>query len=178
MNLPSKHDVARFAHFDDALDIALLRKANAVGWRARENGDEPYGCILADQNGNIVAEGECHVRRTGDPTRHGEMMMILEAIKNVGVDALGDCSAYVSGGPCVMCTGAIYWAGIGRLVYAIDIAAADNRDHTENGGKPTLRSHFKDILATGSRQMVVDGPYPELRDEILARFKGYDFSAD
>lgn len=158
------------------MDIALLRKANAVGWRARQNGDEPYGCILADLSGNVVAEGECHVRRTGDPTRHGEMMMILAAIDSVGVEGLRDCSAYVSGGPCVMCTGAIYWSGIGRLVYAIDIAASDNRAHTENGGKPTLRTHFKDILATGSRQMVIDGPYPEMRDEILARFEGYDFS--
>lgn len=177
MKLPSKHDVSGFAQFDDAMDVALLRAANAVGWRAREKGDEPYGCILANANGAIVAEGECHVRRTGDPTQHGEMRMIQEALKNVGVDGLSTCSAYVSGGPCVMCTAAIYWAGIGRLVYAIDIAATDNRDHTENGGKPTLRTHFKDILATGSRTMVIDGPYPELRDEILARFDGFDFSA-
>ena len=176
IKLPTKHDDTRFAHFDDATDIALLRKANAVGWRARHNGDEPYGCILADRHGNVVAEGECHVRRTGDPTRHGEMMMIRAALDAIGAAALAECSAYVSGGPCVMCTGAIYWAGIGRLVYAIDIGATDNRDRTENGGKPTLRTHFKDILETGSRPMVVDGPYPELRDEILARFAGYDFS--
>ncbi len=176
MPLPSKHDDARFAHFDDAMDVALLRKANAVGWQARNNGDEPYGCILADLQGNVVAEGECHVRRSGDPTQHGEMVMIKAGIQAVGVDALADCSAYVSGGPCVMCTGAIYWAGIGRMVYAIDIGATDNRTKTEIGGKPTLRTHFKDILATGSRPMVLDGPYPELRDEILARFEGYDFS--
>jgi tRNA(Arg) A34 adenosine deaminase TadA len=142
MNPPSKHQDPRFAHFDDTMDIALLHKANEVGWRARHNWDEPYGCVLADKHGNIVAEGECHVRRSGDPTRHGEMMMVLAAIYNIGVDALADCSAYVSGGPCVMCTGAIYWAGIGRLVYAIDIGATDNRDHTENGGKPTLRAGF------------------------------------
>jgi tRNA(Arg) A34 adenosine deaminase TadA len=176
MNLLGKHQDSRFAHFDDSMDIALLRKANDVGWRARNNGDEPYGCVLADLQGNVVAEGECHVRRSGDPTRHGEMMMVLAAIEKVGAEALADCSAYVSGGPCVMCTGAIYWAGIGRLVYAIDIGATDNRGQTENGVKPTLRTGFKDILETGSRRMVVDGPYPELRDEILARFEGYEFS--
>ena len=175
MSLPTKHDDPRFAHFTDEMDIALLRKANAVGWRARENGDEPYGCLLADQDGNVVAEGECHVRRTGDPTRHGEMMMILAAIEKVGAAALGSCSAYVSGGPCVMCTGAIYWAGVGRIVYAIDIGASDNRDQTENGGKATLRTGFKEILETGSRRMVLDGPYPDLRPEILARFEGFDF---
>jgi tRNA(Arg) A34 adenosine deaminase TadA len=177
MSLPTKHDVPRFAHFTDAMDVSLLRKANEVGWRARENGDEPYGCILADLHGNIVAEGECHVRRTGDPTRHGEMMMIRAAIEAVGTEALADCSAYVSGGPCVMCTGAIYWAGIGRMVYAVDIGAQDNRGSTENGGKPTLRTEFRDILETGSRRIVLDGPYPQLRDEILARFAGYNFAA-
>lgn len=177
MTFLTKHDDPRFAHFSDEMDVALLRKANEAGWTARRNGDEPYGCILADRQGKVVAEGECHVRRTGDPTRHGEMMMIEAAIAAVGAEALADCSAYVSGGPCVMCTGAIYWSGIGRLVYAVDIGSTDNRDHTENGGKPTLRTSFKDILATGSRRMVLDGPYPELRDEILARFEGYDFSA-
>lgn len=176
MLLPTKRDSETFAHFTDDMDRALLRRANAAGWRARENGDEPYGCVLADLDGNVVAEGECHVRRTGDPTRHGEMMMIQNALKAVTPEALATCSAFVSGGPCVMCTGAIYWSGIGRLVYAIDIGAPDNRGQTETGIKPTLRTGFKEILATGSRPMVVDGPYPELRDEILARFKGYVFS--
>lgn len=176
MRLPTKHDDPAFAHFTDAMDVELLRAANSVGWKARRNGDEPYGCVLADRDGKVVAEGECHVRRTGDPTRHGEMMMIEAAIAAVGIQALPTCSAYVSGGPCVMCTGAIYWSGIGRMVYAVDIGAPDNRDQTENGGKPTLRTSFKDILGTGSRKMVLDGPYPELRDEILARFEGYDFS--
>ena len=176
MSLPTKHDVPRFAHFTDEMDIALLRQANAVGWQARHNGDEPYGCVLADIDGNVVAEGECHVRRTGDPTRHGEMVMLQNAIAAIGPDALPDCSAYVSGGPCVMCTGAIYWAGVGRMVYAIDIGDTDNRGQTETGGKPTLRTGFRDILETGSRQMVLDGPYPALRDEILERFADYDFS--
>jgi tRNA(Arg) A34 adenosine deaminase TadA len=176
MMLPTKKESATFAHFTDDMDVALLRRANAAGWRARENGDEPYGCVLADIDGTVVAEGECHVRRTGDPTRHGEMMMIRNALDKVGREALATCSAYVSGGPCVMCTGAIYWSGIGRLVYAIDIGAADNRGRTEVGEKPSLRTGFKKILSTGSRAMVVDGPYPELRDEILARFDGYVFA--
>ncbi len=175
MTLPTKHASPVFAHFTDEMDMELLRRANAAGWRARENGDEPFGCILADIDGKVVAEGECHVRRTGDPTQHGEMVMIRNALETVGAAGLSNCSAYVSGGPCVMCTGAIYWAGIGRMVYAIDIGAADNRSQTEAGEKPTLRTSFKDILCTGSRQMVLDGPYPELRPEILARFAGYRF---
>ncbi len=176
MSLPTKHDVPRFAHFTDEMDLALLRRANEAGWRARRNQDEPYGCVLADIEGNVVAEGECHVRRTGDPTKHGEMVMLLNAINTLGVDALNICSAYISGGPCVMCTGAIYWAGVGRMVYAVDIGDADNRDTTEAGDKPTLRTGFRQILETGSRQMVLDGPYPELRPEIMKRFAGYEFS--
>lgn len=176
MPLPTKHDIPRFAHFTDEMDVALLRRANAAGWQARHNGDEPYGCILADIEGNVVAEGECHVLRSGDPTQHGEMVMLQNAIAAVGVDALADCSAYVSGGPCVMCTGALYWAGVGRMVYAIDIGDSDNRDSTETSAKATLRTGFKQILETGSRQMVLDGPYPELRPEILERFAGYTFT--
>ncbi|MEO0379220.1 MAG: nucleoside deaminase [Pseudomonadota bacterium] len=176
MPLPTKYETPKFAHFTDDMDVALLRCANETGWKARRNGDEPYGCVLADLDGNVVASGECHVLRTGDPTQHGEMVMLRNAMEEVGVAALADCSAYVSGGPCVMCTGALYWAGVGRMVYAIDIGDSDNRDRTETAQKATLRTGFKQILETGSRQMVVDGPYPHLRDEILERFAGYEFS--
>lgn len=175
MTLPTKHYDPRFAHFTDAMDVDLLRQANAVGWRAREAGDEPYGCLLADRAGRVVATGECNVRRLNDPTKHGEMMMIEAALAAVGPEGLAECSAYVSGGPCCMCAGAIYWAGIGRLVYATDIGAADNRPVTETGAKPTLRVGFLDVFGAGSRRMVIDGPYPELRDEILKRFEGFTF---
>lgn len=176
MALRSEENENRFTHFTREMDLRLLRHANSVGLRARNNGDDPFGCILADIEGNVIVEGECHVRRRNDPTEHGEVVMAKKAIKEFGSEYLSDCSAYVSGGPCAMCAGTIYWAGIGRLVYAINIEDDENRASLASSDNPMLHTSFLDVFASGTRKVVVDGPYPELRDEILNRFEGYDFA--
>ena len=54
MTNSSELDENRFAHFTDEMNIELLLRANAVGQRARDNGDEPFGCLLADIDGNVI----------------------------------------------------------------------------------------------------------------------------
>jgi tRNA(Arg) A34 adenosine deaminase TadA len=175
MTNSSELDENRFAHFTDEMNIELLLRANAVGQRARDNGDEPFGCLLADIDGNVIYEGECQVRRDNDPTQHGEVVMVKGAVKKFGAEYLANCSAYVSGGPCAMCSGTIYWSGIGRLVYAINIEDEENRKALESGSNPMLHTSFLDVFASGTRKVVIDGPYPELQDTIMKRFEGYEF---
>lgn len=168
-------DDGRFDKFTPELDRDLLRKANQVGFKARSNGDYPFGCLLVDPDGNIIMEGECRAVRDKDPSSHGEVNMVKAAVKKFGADYLWNCSAYVCGAPCAMCAGTLYWGNVGRIVHAIVIEDDENRVAIDKGKHQMLGADFRDVLASGSKDIVIDGPYPELRDEVLARFEGVEF---
>jgi tRNA(Arg) A34 adenosine deaminase TadA len=58
-----------------------------------------------------------------------------------------------------MCAGAIYWSGIGRVVFALsedDLAGMVE----EEEGVPPLRLPCREVWARGGRAIVADGPVP------------------
>jgi tRNA(Arg) A34 adenosine deaminase TadA len=68
-----------------------------------------------------------------------------------------------------MCAGAIYWAGIGRVVYGLGEhrLRAITGDHPEN---PTLDLPRRDVFKSGQRATEVVGPL--LEDEAAALHDG------
>ena len=71
--------------------------------------------------------------------------------------------------PCAMCSGAIYWAGIGRVVYGLSEARLRGitGNHPEN---PTLDLPCRDVFARGQRPTEIVGPL--LEDEAAALHDG------
>ena len=100
-----------------------------------------------------------------DMTGHAERLLAGRASIEYGSRFLADCTLYSSAEPCAMCAGAIYWAGIGRVVYGLSEAAlkALTGDHAEN---PTLDLPCRIVFAAGQRAVEVVGPL--LEDEALA----------
>jgi len=80
----------------------------------------PFGAVIV-RDGAVLASGRNEGAEQGDPTAHGEMVVIQAAIAAHGADALKGSTLYTSGEPCPMCMGAILWCGFGRLVYAASI---------------------------------------------------------
>ena len=98
-------------------DYELLRLAIDVAARAREHGNHPFGAVLVDENHNIVATAENTVLTDRDCTGHAELNLMREAWKMLDEKSLNDCTLYSSTEPCAMCSGAIFWGGVGRLVF-------------------------------------------------------------
>jgi tRNA(Arg) A34 adenosine deaminase TadA len=97
-----------------------MRKAFDVARQAKERGDHPFGCVLISRSGEILMEqGNGFVSEGRDMTAHGERLMATRASKAYSPKFLAECTLYVSAEPCAMCSGAIYWAGIGRLVFGL-----------------------------------------------------------
>lgn len=69
-----------------------------------------------------------------------------------------------------MCAGAIYWSGIGRVVYALsEVRLLDlTGSHPEN---PTLSLPCREVFARGQRAIDVVGPL--LEDEAAAAHAGF-----
>lgn len=78
----------------------------------------PFGAIIVDQSGNIIAKGNNMVLASNDPTAHAEVTVIREACKKLGTYDLSGCTLYTSCEPCPMCLSAIIWANIKEVYYA------------------------------------------------------------
>jgi tRNA(Arg) A34 adenosine deaminase TadA len=138
-------------------DLAHLSGAIDVSRRAVEHGNHPFGAVLVDPSGAVVLEAENTVVTDDDCTGHAETNLVRAAWKAVGSAALADHTLFTSCEPCAMCSGAIYWSGIGRVVYAMTEAqlAELTGDHAEN---PTMSLSSEAVLNSGQRRIDVDGP--------------------
>jgi len=147
-------------------DEALLRQAFAVASRSREAGDHPFGALLADRNGVVLMEqGNGFSSEGHDRTAHAEKLLATRAGKALSLDELAGCTLYTSAEPCAMCAGAIYWAGIGRVVFGQTERGlkAMTGDNPEN---PTLDLPCHVVFEAGQRPTEVVGPL--LEDEATA----------
>jgi len=79
----------------------------------------PFGAVVVSQ-GRIISHAGNRVVADHDPTAHAEVEAIRMASAAMGTHDLSSCVIYSSCEPCPMCLGAIYWAGIKRVVYASD----------------------------------------------------------
>ena len=147
-------------------DEALLRRAFALAQRAREGGDHPFGAVLADADGTVLMEqGNGFSAEGKDRTAHAEKLLATQAGKRFDLATLAGATLYSSAEPCAMCAGAIYWAGIGRVVFGQSERGlkAMTGDNPEN---PTLDLPCHVVFAAGQRPTEVVGPL--LEDEAAA----------
>lgn len=153
-------------------DIRCLRQANEVAKLARKNGNTPFGAILVDETGAVLmtqgnAEGDC-----GDATAHAEMTLASRASRAFSKETLWRCTLYSTCEPCPMCTGAIYWANIGRIVYGVserrllELTGSDEKN-------PTFSMGADAVVRAGQKNIEVIGPVPEVEAEITAVHQGF-----
>jgi tRNA(Arg) A34 adenosine deaminase TadA len=151
------------------LDEHFLRRSFDVARRAVTNGNHPFGAILVDQNGNVLIEIENGYMPAHDGTAHAERLIATQACTTLSPDVLRHATLYSSAEPCAMCAGAIYWSGIGRLVYGL----SEHRlrivtgNHPEN---PTLDLPCREVFRSGQRPTEVIGPL--LEDEAAVLHEG------
>ena len=100
-------------------DKRLLIKAIKIAAEGIANGCGPFGAVLA-KDGTILAEATNRVTLDSDPTAHAEVGAIRKAATALKTHDLSGYTLFCSCEPCPMCLGAIYWAGISRVVYACD----------------------------------------------------------
>jgi tRNA(Arg) A34 adenosine deaminase TadA len=147
-------------------DELFLRRSFDVARRALTHGNHPFGAILVDQNRNVLIEAENGYLPAHDGTAHAERLLATRACTTLDADILKAATLYSSAEPCAMCAGAIYWAGIGRLVYGLSEhrLRAITGNHPEN---PTLDLPCREVFRRGQRATEVVGPLLEDAAEAL-----------
>jgi tRNA(Arg) A34 adenosine deaminase TadA len=149
-------------------DLQLLRAAISIARRSREHGNHPFGALLADANGRVLLEAENTVVTGPDCTGHAETNLMRLASRQFAPRVLAGCSLYTSTEPCPMCSGAIFWGGVARVVFALGQAGLYG---LMGSGGDELPLSCRDVFAKGNRAIEVLGP--ALEAEALDVHRGF-----
>lgn len=167
MNSGSKAEISSLS----TRDLELLRLSIELSKESLQRGRHPFAALVADEHGNvIVTAGNNSMPPEGDPTQHAELVAAAQAAQKLSPEQLAKCTLYTSAEPCCMCSGAIYWVGIGRVVYALSEHSllGLTGDHPEN---PTFSLPCREVFVRGQRQVEVVGPL--LEDEAAQPHVGF-----
>ena len=147
--------------------LAHLRAADAVAREAAAHGHHPFGAVLVGPDDRILM-------RQGniDTVRHAETEIARRAAAAYPPEFLWTCTLVSTFELCPMCSGTLYWANIGRLVYGVEETKllALTGDHADN---PTMNLPSRTVLGSGQKGIEVHGPFPEIEDALIAPHRDF-----
>lgn len=146
-------------------DRFYMERAVELAHQAKSNGDTPFGSILVDDVGNIIMEDMNTQIIENDITAHPELKIAQRAAAKYDADFLSKCTMYNSAEPCTMCTGAIYWSGIGRIVFGI---SKKRLNEIKNDGVGSITFSIHELLGSGGKIIEVVGPMDDMKEEVEA----------
>lgn len=151
------------------LDEKWLREAIRVAGLARANGNHPFGAVLTDADGALLLKAENTVVTASDCTGHAETNLMRAASQAYDAEFLSRCSLYTSTEPCPMCSGAIFWGNVRRVVYAL----SQERLYALIGAEDeeSLPLACREVFARGRKPVEVVGPM--LEDEAIRVHEGF-----
>ena len=148
-------------------DKEYFERAIEISREALETGNDGFGCLLVDEDGEIVMEQRNAVADEGDPTAHDAMTLIRKASQRYDSEFLRRCTLYATMEPCVMCMGAAFWAGLGAVKFAV---TEKELGTILSGGLDMPSTEF---AQRSPRVIKVEGPFPEVHDEAFAVMKAW-----
>lgn len=96
---------------------AFVRAAMSLAGEAGTRGDPPFGAVLVDRFGSVVARASNRQVSNDDPTAHSEMELLRAAAWAGHRAPLAGYTIVVNAEPCSMCASAIVKAAPDELIY-------------------------------------------------------------
>lgn len=145
-------------------DEAYMERAIDLARESAANGNNPFGSLLV-VDGEVVAEERNTVVTDDDVTGHPELKLARWAARELDAAERADCTMYTSTEPCAMCSAAIYYAGLRRVVYSVSAASLDEIKDS------TLVVPSSTIFERGAESVEVIGPVlPEEGERVHREF--------
>ena len=141
-------------------DEPFMRLAIEASASALARGDGPFGASLV-QHGKLIHVALNNQNTQADLMGHAEVVLVREVVAQHGRALLKGGTVYASGEPCAMCCGAMFWAGIARVVYA-----ATQSDIIAALGGMTLPIASQKVFEGSDPQVIIEGPL--LREAAVA----------
>ena len=154
-----------------ALDLAMLRRTIELADESVAEGNHPFAAVLVAADGSVLAEGKNNHSVDKGPG-HAETNLARNAAVTFDEEELLGSTLYTSVEPCSMCSGTIYWAGIGSVVFGM----TEERLAELTGDDPANKTQAlacRTVFASGQRPVEVRGPYDELEGEIVPQHAAF-----
>jgi tRNA(Arg) A34 adenosine deaminase TadA len=133
---------------------AYLRQCFQLAEQAVAKGNHPFGALLV-YDGEVLLTAENTVGTDHDITAHAELNLVRHASQTLDTDLLKQCTLYTSTEPCAMCSSAIYWQGLARVVFGCSSARLIQ---LVGGG---LDLSCREVFERGTESIEVIGPLLE-----------------
>jgi len=153
----------------DENDLRFIRASIDVARKAREKGNHPFGALLVDEDGHILLEAENTVVTEKDCTGHAETNLMRQASKKYDPEFLAKCTLYASTEPCPMCSGAIFWGNVRRVIYGLSEEALYGMIGQDT--EDVLSLPCRELFERGRKPIEVIGPV--LEEEAREVHKGF-----
>lgn len=144
-------------------DEKYLRLSFDVAIEALNKGNHPFGAILVDEKGQELLRAGNSIENDNDTTAHAETNLIRKSWGKFSDETLKKCTLYSSAEPCPMCSGAIYWSGIGRVVFGLSIERQAELTKTPEDFAPVITC--AEIISKGKKDIKVEKPMLESEAE-------------
>ena len=125
-------------------DDYFMKQALKEAQRAFEEDEVPVGAVVV-MNNKIIGKGYNQVEKLTDSTAHAEILALTAAFNFLNSKYLPDATVYVTLEPCFMCSGALYWSKIGKVVYG----ASDEKNGFSSVADKKSPFHPKTIIQSG-----------------------------
>ena len=110
-----------------------------------DDGFGPFLAAIYDENYNLISKARNSVVKSNSSLAHAEVNAIKLAEEKLNSYDLSkyNLSIYVTSEPCIMCLGAIMWAGIKKIFYSASSASVEKITGFYEGYKPNWIVEFE-----------------------------------
>lgn len=136
--------------------MKFIRHSFEIAREARDKGNHPFGALLVSEQGEVLLTAENTVVTDRDCTGHAEANLLREASRRYPREFLANCTVYASTEPCPMCSAAIFWSNVRRVVFGLSTEGLNEIVGAET--EEVMNIPASEVLSRGRKQIKVLGP--------------------
>ncbi|TKA81759.1 hypothetical protein B0A55_01140 [Friedmanniomyces simplex] len=161
---PERSPAPSRAQTESAIEACLVVQRRGV-----QMGKQPFAAVLVSPDNETVLLSHSNL----DHVNHAESSLARLASSHYTQEYLWQCTLYTTWEPCAMCAATIYWANIGRVIYAASEEQLAELTGQGNEKNMTMAMPCRKVLEGSQKDVEILGPLERLDRKVMEESDGY-----